>query len=199
MIGSFMAVSAQRWYTLTDNNQGRVVPLQITKSPDIADKLRRFAWGVTWLLFYRPTPVPLHGWRRFLLRLFGAQIGKGAHPYPTAHIWAPWNLRMNDDSCLGPGAECYNVAKITLGISSIVSQRAHLCAAGHDFRDVAFPLVTGEITIEDHAWIATEAFVGPGITVGANAVVGARAVVMRDVAADAVVAGNPATVIGTRK
>ena len=58
------------------------------------NKLGRLAWHLVWLTLYRPSPTPLHAWRRWLLRLFGAHIAAGAHPYPSARIWAPWNLRM---------------------------------------------------------------------------------------------------------
>lgn len=166
--------------------------------PSRRDKLRRAIWGIVWVFFYRPSPIIAHGWRRFLLRAFGAAIGPAAHPYPSARIWAPWNLEMGPGSCLGPGANCYSAAKVVLETGSIVSQGAHLCAASHDFRDKEFPLVTGPIVIGRGAWVAAEAFIGPGVKIGADAVVGARAVVTKDVASDRVVAGNPARDIGKR-
>jgi len=167
-------------------------------SPGFRSRIGRLLWGLVWLLLYRPSPVPLHFWRRFLLRCFGATIGKGAHPYPTARVWAPWNLTMHDRSCLGPGVDCYSAASVVLHTDCIVSQRAYLCAASHDVRDPAFPLVIGDITIEEGAWVATEAFVGPGVTIARRAVVGARAVVTRNVPAETVVAGNPAKAIARR-
>lgn len=172
--------------------------LRTVPSPSVGDKLRRLAWRIVESSLYRWSPVPLHGWRRFLLRMFGGRIGKAAHPYPSARIWAPWNLTMGEGSCLAAGVDCYSAAPITLGDGSIVSQRAYLCAATHDIRDPAFPLVVGPITIGAHAWIAAEAFVGPGVTVSGFAVVGSRAVVTRDVAPAAVVVGNPARQIGIR-
>ncbi len=172
--------------------------LRRVPSPDLQDKLRRALWTIVWLLLFRTSPVPLHGWRRLLLRLFGAHVGKYARPYPSARIWAPWNLTMREHSCLGPGVDCYNVAPIVLGMSCIVSQRASLCAATHDFREPGFPLVVGEIVIGDGSWIAAEAFVGPGVIVGEGAVVGARAVLMKSIPVKVVVVGNPATIVAQR-
>ena len=160
--------------------------------PGAGHKLARLVWGVVWLLLYRPSPTVLHGWRRLLLRLFGAQVEAGAHPYPSASIWAPWNLRMGRRSCLGPGAICYNVAPVTIEAGAVVSQHAYLCTASHLVGDPEFTLVGAPITVAPAAWVAAGAFVGPGVTIGKGSVVGARAVVMKDVTEGLVVIGNPA-------
>lgn len=168
------------------------MPLARIPPPGRADRFRRLCWNLAWLLLYRPSPTPFHGWRRWLLRSFGARIGARAHPYPTARVWAPWLLTMEPDSCLGPAADCYNVASVTLGRGCVVSQKAYLCTASHDIDDAGFPLTGAPIVVEAGAWIAAQAFVGPGVTVGAGAVAAACAVVVRDVAAGTIVAGNPA-------
>ncbi|TCT03968.1 putative colanic acid biosynthesis acetyltransferase [Aquabacter spiritensis] len=166
--------------------------------PGVRNKLSRLLWAAVEGTLYRWSPTLFHGWRRQILRLFGARVGAGFHSYPTARIWAPWNLEAGSNACLGPRVVCYNVVRVTLGADAVVSQGAHLCAASHDFRDPAFPLVTGEIRIAAGAWVAADAFVGPGVTIGTRAVVGARAVVVKDVAAATVVAGNPARVVSRR-
>lgn len=166
--------------------------------PDRPDKLKRWLWNIVWFLLYRPTPVPFHRWRIQILRLFGACIADGSWPYPTAKIWAPWNLTMEQRSCLGPGVDCYSAAPIILREGVTISQRAVLCAAGHDPRDPTFSLKLGAIEIGAGTWIAMEAFVGPGVVIGNNAVVAARAVVVREVPTNVVVAGNPAKVVGPR-
>lgn len=154
--------------------------------------MRRLVWKVARFMLYRPTPIAFHRWRAAVLRAFGARIEGRVYPYPDADIWAPWNLEMAPGSCLGSGVICYNVAAVRLGHGVTVSQRSHLCTATHDFDDPEFPLAGASICIKDGAWIAAEAFVGPGVTVGAQAVVVARAVVVRDVPPGAVVGGNPA-------
>lgn len=156
------------------------------------DRLRRLAWAVARLLLYRPTPIAMHGWRAAVLSAFGACINGRVYPYPDVAIWAPWNLEMAPESCLGAKAECYNVAPVRLGHGVTVSQRSHLCTASHDFDDSGFPLTGAPIVLEDGAWIAAEAFVGPGVTVGTRAVILARCVVVRDVPPGAVMGGNPA-------
>ncbi|MGB5085391.1 MAG: putative colanic acid biosynthesis acetyltransferase [Methylocystis silviterrae] len=172
--------------------------LRARPAPSSADKFRRAVWNVVWVTLFRPTPVVLHGWRRSLLRAFGARIGSNVHPYPAARIWAPWNLVMEEGSCLGSGCDCYSVDHVRIGRNAVVSQAVSICTASHDHRDPAFPLVTAPVTIEAGAWVAAEAFVGPGVTIGERAVVAARAVVVRDIPAEAIVAGNPARHVGHR-
>jgi len=164
----------------------------------MANKLARVAWGFVWLTLYRPSPKVLHGWRRFLLRLFGARLGHGAHPYPSARIWAPWNLEMGDHSCLAWDVDCYCVAKVSIGAHATVSQYSYLCTASHDFDQPNMPLTTAPIAIGEGAWIAADVFVGPGVTVGEGAVVGARSSVFEDVEPWVVVAGSPARFIRPR-
>ena len=164
----------------------------------LSSKVGRGLWGIVWLMLYRPSPRPLHGWRRFLLRRFGAKIGRGAMPYPSATIWAPWNLVMGDHSTMGDGVDCYSVARIEIGEDAAVSQRAYLCAASRDLNDPDHPLMTAPIVIERYGWVAAEAYVGPGVTLGEGGVVAARGVAVRDVPAWTVVGGNPARQIGRR-
>jgi len=163
-----------------------------------SELLRRVAWGVFQPLF-RFSPRPAFGWRRFVLRLFGAQVGHQVHVYNSAVIYYPWNLEIGDWSAIGEWALIYNLGAIRIGQRTTVSQRAHLCAGTHDYRQAALPLLKPPITIGDQAWICADAFVGPGVQVGDGAVIGARAVVMRDVAPWTIVAGNPARLVGPRQ
>jgi putative colanic acid biosynthesis acetyltransferase WcaF len=127
-----------------------------------------------------------------LLQLFGARIHPTAMIRGSARIWWPANLSMGAHASFGPGVICYNVAPITVAAFAIVSQRAHLCTGTHAIDDPDFPLVAKPIVIGQDAWVASEAFVGPGVTIGGGAVLGARAVAFRDLEADGVYVGNPA-------
>jgi putative colanic acid biosynthesis acetyltransferase WcaF len=163
-----------------------------------AKRILRMFWSMVWLILYRPSPTIAFFWRRFLLRRFGAKIARDARPYPSAKIWAPWNLTMMERSCLASGVDCYSVDKIRLGRGVIVSQRAFLCSATHDYKRLGFQLLSKPIDLADFVWVGAEALIGPGIRMDTGAVAGARAVVMRHVSAWTVVAGNPAKPIGER-
>lgn len=157
----------------------------------------RVLWAACGPLF-RFSPRLCWAWRRFLLRLFGARIGKNVHIFPSVRIFIPWNLEIGDWSSVGFDALIYNLGTIKIGAKVTVSQRAHLCAGSHDYRDPAMPLTKPPITIGDEAWICADAFVGPGVVVGNRAIVAARAVVVKDVEEDDIVGGNPAKRIGRR-
>lgn len=180
------------------------VKLAFTRGPlsehqiTLPDRLRRALWNAVWSFLGKPSPVLLHPWRRFLVKMFGAEIGVGVHIYPGAKIWAPWNLVMGDRSCLADGVGCYNVAPIMIGDDVVISQDAYLCTATHDYNSAAFLLLVAPIGIESHAWVAAGAFLSPGVTIHRGAVVGARSVITRSVTAWSVVAGNPARVVNTR-
>ncbi|HYE18957.1 MAG TPA: putative colanic acid biosynthesis acetyltransferase [Tepidisphaeraceae bacterium] len=178
---------------------GRPTLGYVRSEHSLKNKLGRALWAAAWAVLYRPSPRPAHFWRRGLLRLFGATVDPASHPYPSARVWAPWNLTLGPESSLGDRVDCYCVARVTVGANVTVSQGAFLCAATHDYEDPMMPLVVAPITIGDGAWVCANAFVGPGVTVGAGAVVGACAVVTRDVPEWTVVAGNPARAVKTRK
>jgi putative colanic acid biosynthesis acetyltransferase WcaF len=165
----------------------------------LRNKIYRVLWKAVWLLLFRPTPRFFHVWRCLLLRAFGAKLGAAVHPYPSARIWAPWNLEMGDHSCLSEEVDCYCVDKIRIGPHATVSQYSFLCTASHDYRDPAMPLVTAPITVGERAWIAADVFVAPGVTIGDGAVVTARSSVFSDIASWTVAAGNPAKSVKQRE
>jgi putative colanic acid biosynthesis acetyltransferase WcaF len=170
-------------------------PLDYPSPHSRANQLMRILWRVVWLFAYRPSPTVFHAWRRFLLRVFGAKIANDAYPHPSVKIWAPWNLEMGSLSCLGPDVDCYSVDSVVIGSRATVSQYSFLCTATHEYRIPNRPVVTSPIVICERAWIAADAFIGPGVTIGEGAVVGARSSVYRDVEPWTVVAGNPARIL----
>lgn len=157
-------------------------------------QVKRLIWGVLAIAF-RLSPAPLHVWRRFLLRCLGARVGRGVRIAPSTRIMFPWNLNLGDHVVIGSGVNLYALAPITIEASVLVSQGAHLCAGSHDYTQPHFPIAHEPITVRTGTWVAADVFIGPGVTIGRGAVVGARAVVMKDVADQTLVAGNPAQIV----
>lgn len=164
----------------------------------LANRLMRVVWGVVYTLFFRYSPRPFHGYRAFILRCFGAKVGKGAHVYPGVKIWAPWMLELGDECGIASGAELYSQGKITVGYRAIISQGTYVCTGTHDYTKTGHPLYTKPITIGGRAWVAADCFIHPGVTIGEGAVIGARSVVTKDMPAWMVCAGHPCSPLKER-
>lgn len=160
----------------------------------------RLIWGIVWPLgtWFLPRSMGM-GWKRMLLRAFGAKIHPTANIYSSARIYYPANLTMEEYSCLASDVDCYNVAPIVVGANTTVSQGAYLCTASHDITDPMNPLITAPIILKDQAWVGAKAYIGMGVTIGQGAVVGATASVYKDVEPWTIVGGNPAKVLKKRE
>lgn len=160
----------------------------------------RLVWGFVWAIFASWIPRSMgSGWKRMLLKMFGAKMGKNSNVYSSAKVYYPANLIMGDNTCLASDVDCYNVAPIILEDNVTVSQGAYLCTASHDIDDPMHPLITAPIVLKDQCWIGARAFIGMGVTIGQGAVVGATASVYKDVDEWTVVGGNPAKFIKKRE
>jgi putative colanic acid biosynthesis acetyltransferase WcaF len=153
---------------------------------------------VVYALLFRPTLRPMHAWRAFLLRCFGAKLGPNCHIYRKVVIWAPWNLICADAVAIGDEAVIYNAAPLRLGSHAIVSQQAYVCTATHDYDDPGFPMTIAPITIGNYAWVCARACVLPGLTIGDGAVLALGAIATRNLEPWKVYAGNPAKLIKER-
>ena len=192
--GSEAAESGSNQRAGAEDAAGRTISPVSTR-----DKIRRLLWSMVQNTLYRYSFHTWSGWRAFLLRCFGAKIGRQCTIRRTSRVYYPWLLEMGDLACLGDEANAYNLGKITIEERATISQEAYLCAGTHDFSKMDLPLITRPIVIGKDAWVCARAFVGPGVTIGEGAVVGACAVVMRDVPPWKIVAGNRATVVGERR
>ena len=147
-----------------------------------------------WLVQAIAFPLSLHnlnGFRCWLLRLFGAKIGRGVVIRPTARFTYPWKVAIGDYSWVGDDVVFYSIDEITLGSHAVISQKSYLCTGSHNIHQPTFPLTTAPINIGNGVWVATDCFVAPGVTIGANTVIGARSSVFRDLPTQQVAWGTP--------
>lgn len=149
-------------------------------------------WWLVQATLFSLSPQFMFGWRRFLLRLFGAKVGRDVLVRPSVRITYPWKVALGDRVWLGDCAELYSLGEIEIGNDVVVSQRSYLCAATHDHTAPTFDIVSGKIVIEDQAWIATDVFVAPGVRIGRGALVGARSSVFADMPSGMICMGSPA-------
>jgi len=165
----------------------------------IESRVKRLLWYICCFCFFRPFGLPCFSeWRVFVLRLWGAKIGKGSIVHSSAKIWAPWNLEIGILTCIGPDTIIYNPGKIKIANKVVISQYSYLCTATHDYSSKSNVLYWKDIVVRDFAWVAARAFVGPGVEIGEGAIVGATASVYKDVEPWTIVGGNPAKFIKKR-
>jgi putative colanic acid biosynthesis acetyltransferase WcaF len=149
------------------------------------------------VFFLAPLPWPSSLRRRLLIR-FGARVGEGLYIRPGVNVHFPWKLEVGSHCWIGEDTVILNLAQVTLRDHVALAHQVYLAAAGHDIRSRTMAYSNAPITIGEGCWIATRAFVGPGVSIGEYAVVAAGAVVVKDVLARTVVGGNPAKEIGRR-
>jgi putative colanic acid biosynthesis acetyltransferase WcaF len=155
-------------------------------------------WWVVYALFFKPSPQFLYGFRRFLLRLFGAKTGKKVIIRPSAQITYPWKVTIGDYSWIGDDVVLYSLGEIEIGENVVISQKSYICTGSHDYLQIDFPIFAKKITIEDEVWLATDVFIAPGITIGKATVVGARSSVYNSLPENRICIGSPAEIIKKR-
>jgi putative colanic acid biosynthesis acetyltransferase WcaF len=163
----------------------------------VSENLRRLLWMLSGLLFAvipRFAQCP----KQWILRAFGAKVGRNVRIYSGVRIAQPWNLELGDEVTIGEGVRLYNLGRIEVQAGAMISQYAHLCAGTHDYTLSNMPLMKGGIQIGEGSWICAEAFIGPGCTIGPFSIVGARAVVLKSFPAFSIAGGNPASFIKPR-
>lgn len=76
----------------------------------------RMLWTVTWALCASWLPRSVgSGWKRFLLRMFGARVDSTAVVYSSERVYYPANLVMERYACLASDVDCYNVDPVLVG------------------------------------------------------------------------------------
>jgi putative colanic acid biosynthesis acetyltransferase WcaF len=157
------------------------------------------AWMLVSALLFRHSLAVWNGGKVAALRMFGATVGAGVVIKPGVRIKFPWKLQIGDHAWIGEGVWIDNLADVTIGSHTCISQEAFLVCGNHDYTDPTFRLRTAPIVIEDGAWVAARAIVCPGVTVGSHAVLAVGSVAVADLPPFAVCQGNPAVQKTTRR
>ncbi len=157
-----------------------------------ASIIKQFFWFFLGDFLFRTRLLPIASFKVFLLRIFGAKIGKGVNIKPDVKVKFPWRLKVGNYVWIGENVWIDNIASVIIGNNVCISQDVYLCTGNHDWRDPNFKLLTGEIHLEDGSWIAARAVIGPGVKVGRGAILGLGSVASRSLEAMTIYAGNPA-------
>lgn len=144
---------------------------------------------------YLPIPIRL---KVFILKTFGAKIGKGLVIKPMVNIKAPWNLEIGDHVWIGECVWIDNIGKVKIGSHVCISQGALLLSGNHDYKKETFDLIVKDIILEDGAWVGARAVVCAGVRCGSHSVLAVNSVATHNLEAYKVYQGNPAAIIRER-
>ena len=154
-------------------------------------------WSVCELLFiYNPWQVSSRV-RAIVLRLFGAEVGRGVIVRPRTRIRFPWKLAIGENCWIGEGVWIHNQDRVTIGHDAVISQEVFITTGSHDHRrDMG--LLTRPVIIEPGVWVTSRCVVLGGVTIGRSSLIGPLTVVDRDVPPNKIVRGASATVVSDR-
>ena len=140
--------------------------------------------------------------RRWCCRGLFRHCGNGVNVERRAYFGSGREVSLGDNSAIGVNAKL--PPGVMIGNNVMMGEDVLFLTRNHAFadprvliRDQGY-LATEEIRIGDDVWIGTRTIILPGVHVGAGAVIGAGSVVTKPIEPYAVVAGNPAGVIGHR-
>lgn len=134
------------------------------------EKGRNVLWQAAW--FATMNLVFMKWWlppklRPWILRAFGAKIGKRVLIRHRVRVQWPWKLEIGDDCWIGEGAWLMNLEPITIEHDVCISQEALLCTGSHNRWKATFDFDNGPIHVQRGAWIAARAVVLRGAHIGA--------------------------------
>jgi len=155
-------------------------------------------WWIVQSTIFSWSPQVLYGWRRFLLRLFGAKIGKKALIRSTVKVTYPWNISIGDYTWIGDDCVLYSLGRIDIGSHVAVAHKVYFNTGGHDYDQITFDIYAKDLVIEDECWITNDVYLAPGITIGRGTVIGARSTVLKSIPSGKVCVGSPARVLKDR-
>ncbi len=160
--------------------------------------VKRLLWYYLNSLFLKSSLLPLSGFKIFLLRLFGASIGKNVTIKPGVNIKYPWHLTIGNQTWIGENVWIDCLVPVSIGNNVCISQGAVLLTGSHNYKKTTFNLITAGVVIEDGVWIGAGAMVNLGVVAASHAVLTSGSVATKNLEAYSVYQGNPAVKIRSR-
>lgn len=161
-------------------------------------KLKIVAWFFINAIFVRVSWNSSMGIKLFLLRLFGAKIGKNICLKNDVIIKSPWNLEIGDDCWIGEKVWIDNLDRVKIGSNVCISQGALLLTGNHDYKDSSMPYRNAPIIVKDGAWLGANTTVCAGVTVHENAILTVGSMTSKDLEANGIYQGGAARKIRER-
>jgi putative colanic acid biosynthesis acetyltransferase WcaF len=159
---------------------------------------KRTLWYFTNAVFFK-TFFPVNSIKIFLLRFYGAKIGKGVVVKPYVNIKYPWLLSIGHDVWIGEEVWIDNLAQVTIGNNVCISQGAMLLCGNHDYKLSTFDLIVKEIILENASWIGAKSIVCPGVIVGEGTILTVGSIANFHLKPNKIYKGNPAVIVRDRE
>ncbi len=151
-----------------------------------ASKFKEISWYTIKVFFFLSAiPYPTN-FKIFLLRLYGAEVGKNITLKPRVNIHFPWKLKIGNNVWIGEESFLLNFEELAIGNNVCVSQRVFLCGGNHNFKDPTMPYRNGPISLRDGCWVGACCFIGPGVCVGEDTVLTVGSIVTSSVGSNLV-------------
>ena len=163
-----------------------------------AGKLKQVCWYAVNILFFKNSFIISSRFKVFLLRLFGAVVGKGVVIKPSVNIKYPWKLTIGNHSWIGEQVWIDNLAEVTIGDHVCISQGAFLLTGNHHYKKTSFDLILGPITLEEGVWIGAKAIVCPGVTCASHSILSVASVAVTNLEPYGIYKGNPCVKVNER-
>ena len=142
--------------------------------------------------------IPGTFWRKLILRIFGAKIGKGGKIKTNIRISEPLNLDIGDHCWVGEKVWIDNLALVRIGNRVCLSQEVYICTGNHNYKKELFDLILKSIIIEDDCWLAAKSIVSPGSILREGSIASLGAVVSGTLKRNGIYKGNPASLFKFR-
>lgn len=159
---------------------------------------KKLMWYYVNLIFFKSGLFPINALKIFLLKLFGAKIGKHVIIKPIVNIKYPWNLTLGNHIWIGEDVWIDNLVAVHIGNHVCISQGALLISGNHDFNKRSFDLMALPILIDDGVWVCAKAIVHGGSHLCTNAVLLSGSSIKGVLEENSVNLGNPAIKIKER-
>lgn len=169
-----------------------------TTLPSIQIKIKYGLWLlISNYIFLTNIPFP-NSIKVFILKLFGAQIGKNIVIKPFVKIKFPWLLEMKDYVWLGENVWIDNLSFVSIGSNVCISQNSIILTGNHNYKIDSFDLITKPIIIEDEVWVGANCFITNGITLRKKSVILVSTTIVQSTEECGIYKGNPAVKIKNR-
>jgi len=160
--------------------------------------VKRAIWFVVNIVFFINPLNPFSKLKVLLLRLFGAEVGKGVVIKPAVNIKYPWLLKIGDYCWIGERVWIDNLDSVQIGNNVCISQGAMLLCGNHHYKKSTFDLIVQPINLEDGVWIGAQSVVTPGVKCLSHSILTVNSVATGVLDAYGIYQGNPAVKVRDR-